>query len=75
MRKKTQKEAKADAKKIVENHHWFKELVNKVVVLNGAKREVTSQETLILQELKRYAYKIILLGWSTLLLSQFMYID
>ena len=59
MRKKTQAEVKADAKKIVENHPWYKELVNKVVGLNGAKREVTSQETLILQELKRYVCEII----------------
>lgn len=54
MRRKATSEIKNEAKKIVENHPWYNELVNKVVVLNGAKREVTPQETIILQEIKRY---------------------
>jgi hypothetical protein len=58
MRKKAVAETKLNAKKVVENHPWFNELVTKVVVLNGAKRDVTPQETIILEELRRYAAKI-----------------
>lgn len=59
MRKKAAAETKLKAKKVVENHPWFNELVTKVVVLNGAKRDVTPQETIILEELRRYAANIL----------------
>ena len=56
MRRKSEAERRIMTKKLVENHSWYNELVNKVVVLNGAKREVTSQEMIILEELKRFHF-------------------
>lgn len=53
MRKKTEKESRLKSKRILANHAWYNELINKVVVLNGAKREVTPQEMVILDQIKR----------------------
>ncbi len=53
MREKAAIETKITSKTVLAHHPWYNELINKVVVLNGAKRDVTSHENVILNQIKR----------------------
>ncbi|KAJ3321637.1 hypothetical protein HDV06_004052 [Boothiomyces sp. JEL0866] len=52
MRQKAHEEKRDARKKLIESHPWFNELINKVVVLNGVKRDVTPAESIILDHIR-----------------------
>jgi hypothetical protein len=54
MRHKASMERKINLKVILRQHPWYNELINKVVAINGVKREVTYYETILLLRLKAY---------------------
>jgi hypothetical protein len=53
MRQKATEEKKTLKKQILDQHPWYNELINKVVVLNGVQRVVTSHEQIILDHIKK----------------------
>ena len=53
MREKAHEEKKLARKQLIDNHPWYNELINKVVVLNGAQRQVTPHEKVILDHLRK----------------------
>jgi hypothetical protein len=54
MRQKATDEKKSFKKQILDQHPWYNELINKVVVLNGVQRVVTPHEQIILDHIKKY---------------------
>ncbi|KAJ3269117.1 hypothetical protein HDV01_001851 [Terramyces sp. JEL0728] len=52
MRQKAHEERREVRKKLIETHPWFNELITKVVVLNGVKRDVTPAESIILDHIR-----------------------
>jgi hypothetical protein len=55
MRQKADAERKTHLKAILKAHPWYNELINKVVAINGVRREVTHYETILLLRLKAYS--------------------
>lgn len=54
MRAKSAGEKKTRARTALKAHIWYGELINKVVAINGVRREVTAYETVLLRQLKGY---------------------
>lgn len=54
MRQKADSQRKIQFKTILKAHGWYNELINKVVAINGVRREVTHYETILLLRLKAY---------------------
>lgn len=59
MREKAHEERKLARKQMIDDHPWYNELINKVVVLNGAQRQVTSHEKVILDHIRKYVCLIV----------------
>ena len=53
LREKSKRDVKATQLLTVEKHPWYKDLVNKVIIVGGIERRVTSPEKLILSQIKR----------------------
>nr|KAJ3422411.1 hypothetical protein HK105_008188 [Polyrhizophydium stewartii] len=53
MRQKAADLRRKEKKAILDAHPWYNELIRKVVVMNGVRREVTQYESLLLGRLKR----------------------
>ncbi|KAI8915038.1 hypothetical protein BC831DRAFT_499541 [Entophlyctis helioformis] len=53
MRHKSADVRRKEKKDIIASHPWYNELINKVVVMNGVRRDVTQCESLLIVRLKR----------------------